>query len=345
MGPRVIGVLLLWALASACSAARVVRLDTGRGPPLVNIPRADEAGPVEVKAAEFAEALTQEVRRKRPPANPELAARELLGVPSHRGDGDTRSAKSRSAGRRLLASQWADVAVRMTQQYLRFCAARGKPGDCRRALMNNAVLTEEGRYVLAMSFALEEVIPEMMQAFKDMADPEAIKASILWTMTLYAAMWIAPEPVFSKGLATVVTATFVCYIGVDTFWTLIQGWRRLVESADLAISLSEIYARLENSMAAVLGKNSARAFALLLTAAIGQTASSFSAKVPTLPGSAQAAAVGAAQAGVRLTDVAQVECRGHHRQCGHHRSGSQCGRLDGAERARGRIQASGCRGP
>jgi hypothetical protein len=47
--------------------------------------------------------------------------------------------------------------------------------------------------------------------------------------------------------------------------------------------------------------------ALLLTAAIGQTAASFSAKVPTLPGSAQASAAGAARVGVKLTEVARVE--------------------------------------
>jgi hypothetical protein len=54
-----------------------------------------------------------------------------------------------------------------------------------------------------------------------------------------------------------------------------------------------------------MGKNAARAFALLLTAAIGQTAASFAAKVPTLPGSAQASAAGA-RIGVKLTEVAQV---------------------------------------
>ncbi|MDC0711474.1 hypothetical protein POL68_23585 [Stigmatella sp. ncwal1] len=57
----------------------------------------------------------------------------------------------------------------------------------------------------------------------------------------------------------------------------------------------------------MLGKNAARAFALLLTAAMGQTVSSFSAKVPTLADSAKASALGAAQAGIRLTEVAQVE--------------------------------------
>jgi hypothetical protein len=112
--------------------------------------------------------------------------------------------------------------------------------------------------------------------------------------------------VFSKGLATVVTATFVCYIGVDTFWTLIQGWRRLVEELDHATSFAALR-EAGRKYGKVMGKNAARAFALLLTAAIGQTAASFSAKVPTLPGSAQASAAGAARVGIRLTEVAQVE--------------------------------------
>jgi hypothetical protein len=93
---------------------------------------------------------------------------------------------------------------------------------------------------------------------------------------------------------------------VDTFWTLIQGWRRLVEEVDHAISLSALR-RAGERYGKVMGRNAARAFALLLTAAIGQTASSFSAKVPTLPGSAQASVSGAAKAGIRLTEVAQVE--------------------------------------
>ena len=125
-------------------------------------------------------------------------------------------------------------------------------------------------------------------------------------MAIYAAMWLAPEPVFSKGLATVITANFVCYIGVDTFWTLIQGFRRMVEELDHATSFAAIR-EAGRKYGKVMGKNAARAFALLLAAAIGQTAASFSAKVPTLPGSAQASAAGAARVGIRLTEVAQVE--------------------------------------
>jgi len=299
--------VLLLALATACSTTRVVRLDTGEGEPVIHIPRTDEAGPAELEEDEFTQAVAQEVRYRRPPSNPEKTARDLLEVPPRTGwYGYTQPQGVVPLDGQPPASQWAEVDVRITQEYLRYCEAIGKPGDCRKVLMNSPILTGDGRYALAMSFALEDVIPEMMESFKDMADPEAIKASILWTMTIYAAMWMAPEPVFSKGIASVVTATFICYVGVDTFWTLIQGWRRLVEIADLATSLSHLQ-EAGNDYGRVMGRNAARAFALLLTAAIGQTTASFSARVPSLPGSAHASGAGVGRVGIQLTEVAQVE--------------------------------------
>jgi hypothetical protein len=285
----------------------VVRLDKGQGKPHIHIPRPDGVKPVELEEEEFTQAIAKEIRQKRPSFNPEKAARELFEVPPRSGwYRYTQREGVVPLDEPLSTSQWAEIAARVTQEYLQFCEALGKPGDCRKALMNSPVLTGDGRYALGMSFAIEEIVPEMMQSFKDMADPEAIKASLYWTMTIYAAMWLAPEPVFSKGLATVITASFVCYIGVDTFWTLIQGWRRLVEELDHATSFAAIR-EAGKKYGKVMGKNAARAFALLLTAAIGQTATSFSAKVPTLPGSARASATGAARVRIQLTQVAQVE--------------------------------------
>jgi hypothetical protein len=307
MAPRRLAVAFLFLALSTCSTAQVVRLDTGQGQPLILIPRTEEARLVELGKEEFTKAIKKEVRQKRPSLNPEKAARELFAVPPR--SGWYRYSQSQGVvplDEQPPASQWAEVNARVTREYLQFCEAIGEPGDCRKALMNSPVLTGDGRYALGMSFAIEEIVPEMTQSFKDMADPEAIKASLYWTMTIYAAMWLAPEPVFSKGLATVITASFVCYIGVDTFWTLIQGWRRLVDELDHATSFEAIR-EAGKKYGKVMGKNAARAFALLLTAAIGQTAASFAAKVPTLPGSAQASAAGAAQAGIRLTEVAQVE--------------------------------------
>ncbi|MDC0707681.1 AHH domain-containing protein [Stigmatella sp. ncwal1] len=304
---RLIVAILLLVLSAGCSTTRVVRLDTGQGQSTIHVPHPDDANPVELGEEEFIKAIAKEVRQKRPSLNPEKVARELFEIPPRSGwYRYTQREGVVPLDEPLSASQWAEVAARVTQEYLQFCEAIGKPGDCRNALMNSPVLTGDGRYALGMSFAIEEIVPEMKQSFKDMADPETIKASLYWTMAIYAAMWLAPEPVFSKGLATVITATFVCYIGVDTFWTLIQGFRRMVEELDHVTSFAAVR-EAGRTYGKVMGKNAARAFALLLTAAIGQTAASFSAKVPTLLGSAQASAAGAAQAGIRLTAVAQVE--------------------------------------
>ena len=56
----------------------------------------------------------------------------------------------------------------------------------------------------------------------------------------------------------------------------------------------------------VMGQNAARAFALLATVAVGNTAVGFAGKVPTLPGSAQAAVLAGGRAGIRLAAVAEV---------------------------------------
>lgn len=306
LAPRLVSVFLLWVLATACSTPRVAHLETGQDQRILHIRRI-HAAPVELGEKEFTNAIAQEVQHKRLSSNPEKAAQELFGVIPQSGW----YAYSPREGllplkRQSSAPQWAEVDVRVTREYLRFCEAIGQPGDCRKVLMNNPVLSGDGRYALAMSFALEEVIPEMMESFKGMADPELIKASILWSMTIYAAMWIAPEPVFSKGLASVLTAGFVCYIGVDTFWTLIQGWRHMVEVGDLATSFSELRAA-GRKYGQVMGKNAARAFALLLTAAIDQTAAGLAAKVPTLPGASQTAAVGETQLGRQLIALGDVE--------------------------------------
>ncbi|MDC0706865.1 AHH domain-containing protein [Stigmatella sp. ncwal1] len=284
-----------------------MRLDTGQSHPFIHMTHVDEAKPVELGEKEFTKALAKEIRQKRLSFNPEEAARDLLEIAPRSGwYGYTQRQGVVPLDGQPPGLQRGEVDKRVTQAYLRFCEALGKPGDCRKVLMNSPVLTEDGRYALGMSFAIEGIVPEMRQSFKDMVDPEVIKASLYWTMTIYAAMWLAPEPVFSKGLATVITATFVCYIGVDTFWTLITGWRRLVEELDHATSFSQIREAGEK-YGKVMGKNAARAFALLLAAAIGQTAASFSAKVPTLPGSSQASVGGAKRMGIQLAEVAQVE--------------------------------------
>nr|WP_244239314.1 hypothetical protein [Corallococcus carmarthensis] len=114
-----------------------------------------------------------------------------------------------------------------------------------------------------------------------------------------------PEPL-SKGVAAVMTATLIAYVGVDTFWNLIVGFKRLVDAADRATTFDELRTEGER-YGKVMGRNAARAFALLATAAIGSTAPVLAARLPSLPGAAEATVQAGSQLGVRLAAIGGVE--------------------------------------
>jgi hypothetical protein len=298
--------LLLLALLAGCASGRVVRLETGRGAPVVFTPRTYEFEPVALERGEFKEAMSRLARGMRAPANPQEVARRLFGVDARSGSYlfNSRTRQVTPLGDSALAPDVAPTEAELTRAYLRWCERTGRPGDCLRLLVEGPTVTGDGRYALAMAFAQGVVLDEMLDAFKDMADPRAVLSAALWTVTLYLVLWTVPEPV-SKGLAAVMTATVIAYLGVDTFWTLMEGFKRLVDAADRATTFNELREAGER-YGKVLGKNSARAFALLATVAVGNTASGFASKVPTLPSAAQAAAQAGAQAGIRLAAVGAV---------------------------------------
>nr|WP_254330456.1 hypothetical protein [Corallococcus exiguus] len=192
----------------------------------------------------------------------------------------------------------------LTREYLRWCERTQRQGDCLRLLAETPILDGDGRYVLAMALARGVVLTEMMDAFKDMADPEAMMAAVLWTWTTYMVLLAVPEPI-SKGIAAVMTATLIAYVGIDTFWGLIVGFRQLVEASDRAITFDDLRQAGER-YGKVMGRNAARAFVMLATAAMGNTAAGLARSVPTLPGAAQASVQAGSQLGVRLAAVGEV---------------------------------------
>jgi hypothetical protein len=154
-----------------------------------------------------------------------------------------------------------------------------------------------------MELALGSVWNETREAFKDMASPEAVRTTLVSAMAMYMMLWAMPEPV-SKGLTATLTASLIAYLGVDTVWSLIQGWRLLVAEADRATTFAGLREAGER-FGRVLGKNTARVFLLLTTAAIGNTAG-LAVKGPGLPGAAQAAVLAESQAGFRWAAVGEV---------------------------------------
>ena len=303
--------LVLVLSVTGCSTTRVVRLDTGDGPPTVHTPfTQDNAGPVELDEDEFEEAMVALARDVRPFANPLREARQRFGVPERGGvylyqpRGPRlipQEEEQDPDGLRLLESYADDE---LTRAYGQWCERKAQPGDCLRLLAEGPLLASDGKYSLAMAIAMDSVWEETAEALEDMADRQALMATVTASVSMYLLLWALPEPV-SKGLAALMTATAIAYLGVDTVWRLLDGWIALVRKVDRANTFEQLREAGE-AYGEVLGENAARIFIMLATAAIGNTAS-LAAKASRLPGSAQAAVAVETQAGYQYVALGSVE--------------------------------------
>ncbi|MCY1046731.1 AHH domain-containing protein [Corallococcus sp. bb12-1] len=296
-------------LGTGCSAARVVRLDTGRGAPVVHSPRMETA-PVALEEDAFTEAVKTLAEDAPVSVRPREEAYRLFA------GSFSLKAYSRVRGRLGLVSVEEPPGLRLmveedgaeaelARAYGRWCGRKQRPGDCLQLLKVGPRLDEDARRTLAFAIALDSVWEETEEALVGMTNREAVLATIVATGTVYLCLWALPEPV-SKGVAAVMTVVLIGYLGIDTVLDLIRGWRVLSEQVRVARSFDEVRDAGEQ-YGEVLGENAARAFVMLATAAVGSTAQTLAAKVPMLPGSGQAAVVAAEQAGVRLGAVARVE--------------------------------------
>jgi len=302
--------LVLALAVTGCSTTRVVRLETGDGPPFVHTPFVeDDAEPVELDEEEFEEALVELARDVRPFANPLREARQLFGVPErggvylyqHRGPRlILQNEEKNPDGPRLLEAYADDE---LTRAYGRWCERKSQPGDCLRLLAEGPLLASDGKYSLAMAIAMDSVWEETAEALKDMADPQALLATVTASVSMYLLLWSLPEPV-SKGLAALLTATAIAYLGVDMVWTLLEGWIALVRKVDRATTFDQL-SEAGEAYGEVLGENAARIFVMLATAAIGNTAG-LASKASRLPGSAQAAVAVETQAGYQYVAIGSV---------------------------------------
>ncbi len=300
--------VVLLALLSGCASAQATHWQPGRDGTHVFVPRS-RAEPVEVNGDEFKEALARRAVEVRPPARPQATARRMFQVEARSGS------YVYEPGARHLTPLGTEAHLEgapptaeglLTRDYLRWCARTGEPGDCLRLLTERPIVDGDGRFTLALALAKGIVLDEMLEAFREMADPHAMVAAVLWTWTTYMVLLALPDVTVSKGLAAVMTVTLVSYVGADTFWRLVVGFKRLMDEAERAVTFGELR-EAGARYGKVLGRDAARAFALLATVALGNTVPGLVAKVPALPGAMRAAAGAESQVGLRLADVAAVE--------------------------------------
>nr|WP_224249620.1 hypothetical protein [Hyalangium gracile] len=191
--------------------------------------------------------------------------------------------------------------------YLLWCERTWGPGDCLRLLVDKPFLDGDARYALAMAIAQSRVLGAMKEELGRLVSPQAVVATVVSGLTMYAILLVLPEPV-SKGVAALLMVGAVAYLGWDTVWRLIDGWLVLMKEVDEATSFDAISAAGEK-FGETMGEKAARAFVMLGTVALGNTATGIVATLPKLPGARQAAVVAEAQLNIRLTApaLAQVE--------------------------------------
>ena len=148
------------------------------------------------------------------------------------------------------------------------------------------------------------VLDELKKALGEMVEFRALISAALWTLgSMLLIMLLNPV---APALVAVLGVGMLLYVGYDTLRNLVTGWAELTEAAKVATTFEELRDAGER-FGKIIGREAARAFAMLLVAAIGRTAHEFAAKVPTLPGSAQVAMQAQGEAGIWVPALGAVE--------------------------------------
>jgi hypothetical protein len=285
--------LLFLFLVVGCSTTRVVRLETGQRNAVTFTPRGDIAS-VDLSEEQYKGAVKGLAREAQPSYRALQDARWLfrdsLGA---RAEGRLGLVSVGPPRRNHLLSEKPSADSQLVGAYVRWCARRNLTGDCLHLMGGGSSLDEDGKRALAFRFAVDSVWEETSEALEDMTDREALVSMLASTGAVYLGLWLLPEPV-SKGVAAVLTLGLVAWLGWDTVWSLIEGWRVLNDEVRVATTFDQLQAAGEK-YGEVMGAQAARAFLMLAMAVLGSSAELAASRMATLPGAHQASLVAAGQ--------------------------------------------------
>ncbi|MFL5344603.1 MAG: AHH domain-containing protein [Hyalangium sp.] len=301
---------LFLALLVGCASVPKAPLveHTSQGRALVHVPRSADVQPVELGAQEFQQAVRRLARQVHLTGTPRQTAERAFQldpqsgnylylpqdrklVPTGPGDWDGTLTKDELA---------------LAERYRLWCqSAHHVYGDCLGgALVAGRYLDMQGRYIWALALSKSPVLDELKKALGEMVEFRALLSAALWTLGSMLLILVL-NPV-APALVAALGVGMILYVGYATLRDLVTGWMELKEGANAATTFEQLRDAGER-FGKLLGRESARALAMLLVAAIGATAQQFAATVPTLPGSAQVAMQAEGQVGFSLPALGAVE--------------------------------------
>jgi hypothetical protein len=191
----------------------------------------------------------------------------------------------------------------LAQDYGRFCARRGTPGDCLDRFGDGPELDPEDKRAIALALAIGPALDAADAELRAMISPTRLVTLVSLSITGYMALLVVPEP-FSKGVAAVATVLLWGYLGWE-LWDLVRAYIRLSEESAQATRFEQLR-EAGNRFASTIGPNSVRIMVLVGTAAVGGTLS-LASKAPKLPGFGQVARTAEAAGGIRAATAASAE--------------------------------------
>ncbi len=300
--------LLLALMVGCASTVPVIRVESEQGKAFISIPRSADTQPVKLEEEEFRRAMRQLARQVPLTGTPRQMAERTFQIDPLSGNYLylLRDKKLVPTGPGDWDGTLTQADLETAERYRVWCQrAHGFYGDCLGgALVGGRYLDMQGRYVWALALSKSPVLDEMKKALGEMANIHALVNSALWTLgsmlLILALNPVAPALVAALGVG------MILWVGYGTLSSLVHGWFQLMEEVKAATTFEQIRDAGER-FGKILGQEAAQAVAMLLLAAIGQTAKGFAAKVPTLPGSAQVAVQAEGQAGIWLPALGEVE--------------------------------------
>jgi hypothetical protein len=287
MASRLTAEVVLLVLLNACASQRVVRLDTGQGETLEHRPASNKSVKVDEEA--FEEALTQLVLEVpltlRPPQQGWLVR---ASYPSN--DPDTR---------------WQSL---MSKSFDGICEPGQRRETCLSLLDDVMGLSKWDKLGVALGLSIDPLKESISKAVEKTLAPQLFFTVIATGLISWAVLAANPEPVFTKA-AAIVSAALLIYLGVETFLELVDASRELKWATDRATTWEELeYA--SKRFANRVGPEVARVFVLAVTVVVshGMTGGSawLASRLAMLPSFSGAAALGASQLHLTLSEIGQV---------------------------------------
>jgi len=138
------------------------------------------------------------------------------------------------------AHTWANVAPWERRLWLDYRRRVGMATDA--GGNENPAITESVAMSMALRLAVHHMPEGGREVFRALVEDPAFHATAVLGISAYLALWLAPEPVFSKAAAIVTTVGLVATVGVTAaeIIALARAWHRLREESAGARDIGEL---------------------------------------------------------------------------------------------------------